>query len=147
MTAQNHTDITLLVKKTEEDVFNSATWGRHESAEPFPAPKETPTHIEVQEIVEHQPDADVQEYVEQTSSDVAIPADLKEIGVQSTHVVQYPHFNNIHVPLSDDKIIGGLKRPIDSAMRWLAEFCKYLLWKAHIRLKIAHGKAERVFEK
>jgi len=145
MTAQNHTDITLLVKKAQ-DVFDSSTWGRHE-AEPFPPPKETATHIELHEIVEHQPDSEVSEYVEQTAHEVPIPSDLKEIGVQSTHVVQYPHIKEIHVPLSDDKIVGGLKRPLDSAMRWLAEFCKFLLWKAHIRLKIAHGKAERVFEK
>lgn len=146
MTPLNYTDITLLVKKAQ-DVFDASTWGRHEAAEPFPTPKETPTHIEVHEIVEHQPDADVQEYVEQTASEVAIPADLQEIGVQSTHVVQYPHVKEIHVPLSDDKILGGLKKPLDSGLRWLAEFCKHLLWKAHIRLKVAHGKAERVFEK
>lgn len=145
MTTHNHTDITPLVKKAQ-DVFDASTWGRHE-AEPFPPPKETATHIEMHEMVEHQPDAEVAQYVEQSHHEIAVPEDLKEIGVQSTHVVQYPQAKEIHVPLSDDKIAGGLKRPLDSAMRWLAEFCKYLLWKAHIRLKIAHGKAERVFEK
>lgn len=145
MTAQNHTDISDLVKKAY-DAFDQSTWGRPE-AEPQRAPKETDSHIEVHEVVEHEPEAEVQEYVEQTAAPVPLSDDLQEMGVQSTHVVQYPHFNEVHVPLSDEKIASGLKKPMDAAIRWLAELCRYLLRKAHIRLKIAHGKAERVFEK
>ncbi len=145
MAHTNHTDISHLTSK-KHDVFDASTWGRPE-AEPINGPKEKGSHIEVHEAVEFQPDADVEEFVEQTASDISLPEDLKNLGVQSTHVVQYPHFQEIEVPLSDEKIAAGLKRPITSAVRWLAETCRYLLRKAHIRLKIAHGKAERVFEK
>lgn len=145
MSALNYTDISHLIRKAH-DAFDSSTWGRPE-AEPRPAPKETDAYIELHEVVEHEPDAEVQEYVQQTAAAVPISEDLQNMGVQSTHVVQYPHYKEIQVPLSDEKIAMGLKKPINEAIRWLAEICRYLLRKAHIRLKIAHGKAKRVFEK
>lgn len=145
MSASNHTDISHLTKK-KHDIFDVSSWGHHES-EPSAPPKERDSHIEIHEAVEFQPDADVEDYVEQTASDISLSEDLKNLGVQSTHVVQYPHFQEVEVPLSDEKIVAGLKRPMNSALRWLAETCRYLLRKAHIRLKIAHGKAQRVFEK
>lgn len=145
MTAQNFSDVSHLIKQAR-DSFDATTWG-HPEVERIPAPKEQAEYVELHEIVEHEPDADVAEYVEETQGAVKVPHDLQAIGVQATHVVQYPHIKEVQVPLEDDKIALGLKQPIDSAFRWLAEICLYLLHKAHIRLRIAHGKAERIFEK
>lgn len=155
---QNYTDIQdlalallgmdqeVLEEEFGADAFDQTSWGKPER-ESYPAPQEKPTHIEMHEAVEHEPDAEVSEYIEEQNGPIQISDDLKELGVQPTHVVQYPTQNTIEIPLEDDEIVAGLKKPLDSGFRWLAEVCLYLLRKAHIRLKIAHGKAERIYEK
>jgi hypothetical protein len=145
-TAQNYTDISDLVHDVQ-DAFNIASWG-HPEAEPRPAPKEHSDHIELHEAVEDEPSADLQGYVQSKPVSIDLPADVRELGVEEIeHPVQYPKQLQVKVPLSDDKIIAGKKLPLDSSFRWFAEVCLFLLHKAHIRLKVAHGKAERIFEK
>lgn len=142
---QNYTDITDLVLEAQ-DAFDILSWG-HPESEPRPAPKERTDHIEMQEVVEHEPGSDVQGYVQSHPVQIDLPEDVRDLGVEVIeHPIQYPAHVSIKVPLSDEKIIQGKKLPLDSSFRWLAEVCLFILHKAHIRLKIAHGKAERIFD-
>lgn len=163
---KNHTDVMHLVTNAR-DVFDKATWGKpeHESANGVvdndadgltgsadmdfdvdQDPSEQAEYIELHEMVEHEPDDEVKPFIEQRHTKIDIPEDLQALGVQATHAVQYPKADKIKVPLSDDKIAFGLKQPLDSAIRWLAEVCKRIFNKAHVRLVVAHGKAQRMFE-
>jgi hypothetical protein len=140
---QSHTDIKHLIEKAR-DAFDVSSWGGPER-EPHPAPKEYSDHIEMHEVVEHEHDAEVQEYVQNTQHVIKLPKDLRKLDVEYKEgPIQYPSYKTVTIPLSDDQIVKGLKDPISSSLRWLAEQCLYLLKKANIRLEIAHGKAERV---
>lgn len=155
--SSNHTDITFLISQTSQQqtqgpqaALQPVSYGHPEKAPLFPrlksdseAPKD---HVEIHEVVEHQPEPEVQPYVEPRPEKVQVPQDLQDVGVESTGSTQFPSYNSIKLPISDDRVLQGLHRPISSSLRWLAEFCLHLLKKAHIRLRMAHGKAVRMFE-
>lgn len=129
------------------DAFDQASWGHPETG-PMPAPREKADHIEMHEVVEHEVSPEVADYVEEQKDLPEIPQDLKDMGVEATQKpVQYPHHQTVKVPLTDEQIIQASKAPIDSSIRWLAEFCKRVLHKANIRLKVAEGKATRIMDK
>lgn len=52
----------------------------------------------------------------------------------------------VQLPLSDDAVIRGLHAQVASSILWLASWCIRKLKKAHILLKIVHGKVVRVNE-
>jgi len=142
---ESFTDINHLVEEAR-DAFDIHSWGRPES-EPHPAPREQSTYIEMHEASEHEPDDDVADYIEPRHAPVKVPEDLQKLGVQTTHAVQYPNYREVHVPLSDEKIMQGLKAPFDAGFHWLAELYVYILQKAGIKLEVKHGKVLREFEK
>jgi hypothetical protein len=72
---------------------------------------------------------------------------MKKLGVQASTPQNFTGYQKVQLPISDDQILQGKKQPITDSIRWLAEFCIFLLKQAHIQLKIAHGKAQRVFKK
>lgn len=140
-----YTDISHLILEAQ-DAFDMASWGMPER-DPMPAPKERSDHVEMHEVVEHQPTEAVDGYVEDAHTPIFVPPDVQALGVVPVaHAVQYPAYDTVKVPLADQNIIAGKKMPITSAYRWLAEWCLYLLKRAHIRLRVAHGKAERIFD-
>lgn len=142
---QTHTDITHLIDRAK-DAFDISSWSPPES-EPRPIPKEQSDYIELHEAVEHEPTHDVAEYVKEKTPNIEVPKDVEDLGVEVIDKpVQYPKHQTVKVPLTDAKIMQGKKMPLDSSFRWLAEVCLYILHKAHIRLKMAHGKAVRIFE-
>lgn len=135
------------LQDTQKDVFDQTSWG-HPEAGPMPAPREKTDHIEMHEVVEHEVSPEVADYVEEQKDLPEIPKDLQDIGVEATQKpVQYPHHQTIKVPLTDEQIIQASKAPMDSSIRWLAEFCKRILHRANIRLKVAEGKATRIMDK
>lgn len=141
---QNFTDITDLIKAANKQHYVS--YGGPEKAPPMRPPEASQDHVEVHEVVEHEPEPDVAEHVTVHPEVVKIPQDLQEQGVESTGQTHFPTHNAVQLPISDDKVIQGLKSPMSSSVRWLAEFCLFLLHKAHIKLKLAHGKAVRMFD-
>lgn len=144
-----YTDITFLILEAQ-DAFEIPEWGPLPEHEPSrPQPKETPQHIEMHEVVEHEPEPEVSPFVQQTAQVAPlVDQELQDAGVEAVgEPVQYPTHTIVHVPLTDDQIVSAKKLSSSSALRWLAEWCMYLLRRGHIRLKIAHGKAERILEK
>lgn len=99
---------------------------------------------EMQEVVEHQPEPEVRPYVQPRAETIDIPPDLKQFGLQPANTTQFPNYQNIKLPLPDEKIVVGLHAPVTNSLRWLATLAVYLLQKAHLGLKVVHGKVIRV---
>jgi hypothetical protein len=142
--SQNFTDISDVIKAAQE--HQVAYGGGPERIPPMRPPEVSKDHIEVHEVAEHQPEPEVKPYVEPRPEKVELPQEVVDEGVESTGHTQFPTYNSVKLPISDDKVLQGLKNPMTSSVRWLAEFCLYILDKAHIKLKTAHGKAVRMFD-
>lgn len=136
--AQNFTPIDDLIKKhlEKKEVFSHP-----KEAEPVVNKSEPLT---LQEKVEHEPqEKEVEKYVHLRPETIELPPDLKKIGVQSISTNQFPTYQNVKLPISDDKVITGLHAPITSSLRWLATLAVYILKLAHLKLRIVHGKVVR----
>ncbi len=98
----------------------------------------------IQEVVEHEPNKDVKGFVEPRPETIKLPNDLKMMGLEEVNTTKFPTYQNIKLPIADEKIVAGLHAPITSSLRWLATFALYLLRLAHLKLKTVHGKVVRV---
>ncbi len=132
---QNFTAIDDVVKKNKQPI------SKPKEVEPVPSSKET---YEIKEVVEHKPEEEVRPYVSPRAETIELPPDLKKMGLQPATTTQFPTYQNIKLPISDNKILTGLHAPITSSLRWLATLAIYLLQKAHLTLKIVHGKVIRI---
>ena len=136
----NFTKIDEVLKKNNLSVTSSSSF---KEGEPVIASKESSD--EIQEVVEHEPDGEVESFVSPRSNTIELPPDLTKLGVQSSNSgTNFPSYQNIKLPISDDKVITGLHAPINSSLRWLATFAIYLLAKAHLGLKVVKGHVVRV---
>lgn len=119
--------------------------------QPLSLPKEAEPilkkEIEYQESVEHEPSQELKPYVQKRAETIKLPPDLKKMGVQASTTSQTTTYQNVKIPLADDKVLVGMKAPITSSLRWLATFALYILHHAHLSLKIVHGHAVRVFKR
>lgn len=138
MSTNNFTPLNDSLKKT---VAQTSTASFTKEKEPVIAPKEK---IIIQEITEQKVEEEVRPHLKKRPEAVDVPPDLKKIGIQPTPSPQIPTYQNITLPISDDKIISGLHAPISSSLRWLATLAVYLLKMAHLQLKVFHGKIKRV---
>ena len=100
----------------------------------------------IQEVVEHEPDPEVESFVSPRSDSIELPPDLKKLGLSATKTTKFPKYKNIKLPLSDEKIVVGMQAPVTSSMRWLSTWATYLLAQAHLGLKTVGGKVIRVFK-
>ena len=144
MTAKNYTSIDDLVKKLKPRLTPSTqefVRGTTKESEPIPTRKEK---YEIKEAVEHQIEEEVKPFIQPRAETIKLPPDLKKMGLQPSTTTQFPSYQNIKLPLSDDKIIAGLHQPITSSFRWLATLAEYILKQAHLILKVIHGKVIRV---
>jgi len=134
--AKNFTAIDDLVKKLKKE--NRAV-SLHKEAEPVAAEK-----FEIKEVVEHKAEEEVRPYISPRQDTIELPPDLKKMGLQSTSSTQFSSYQNIKLPIPDEKVVVGLHAPITSSFRWLATFAVYLLATVHLGLKVVHGKVIRV---
>lgn len=79
---------------------------------------------------------------------IELPPDVKKMGVtpvgSSTPVATTTTLPRVLLPISDDQVVAGLHVHVINAFRWLAVWCIKKLKKAHIALKVIHGKIVRV---
>lgn len=61
-------------------------------------------------------------------------------------VVPLPAIPTVQLPVSDDTVARGLHAQAANSLLWLALWCVKKLKKAHILLKVIHGKVVRVKE-
>lgn len=144
--SQNFSQIDDLVKKLKNPKVvpeNVTSRGTAKEAEPIPTTKEK---YEIKEAVEHQVEEEVKPFIQPRAESIDLPPDLKKLGLQPTTTTQFPSYQNIKLPISDDKIISGLQQPISSSIRWLATLALYLLKQAHLILKVVHGRVVRVIK-
>lgn len=103
----------------------------------------------VQEIVK---DVEISPEVERVGvtavnrQSIELPPDVKKLGVTpsgpSTPVSTTT--TTVVLPISDQQVVAGLHAQIISSLRWLAVWCLKKLQKAHVMLKVIHGKIVRV---
>jgi len=138
----NFTKIDDVLKKNNQSTTSSVF-----SKEGEPGFLKGESSDEVQEVTEHEPDAETESFVSPRSDTIELPPDLIKLGVQSsTNTNNFPTYQNVKLPISDDKVITGLHAPISSSLRWLATFAIYLLARAHLRLKVVKGHVVRVLK-
>lgn len=79
---------------------------------------------------------------------IELPLDVKNLGVTQTGasapLQSTPALPRVDLPISDNQVVVGLHTSIGNAVRWLATWCIKKLKKAHIALKVIHGKIIRV---
>ncbi|MBI4999276.1 hypothetical protein HZB97_00710 [Candidatus Gottesmanbacteria bacterium] len=85
--------------------------------------------------------------VEVQKEEIELPPPLPKMGVAQTGAELPVSAPAISLPLTDDKIVGGLAASIWASLRWLAEWCLKQLKKAHVKLKKVHGQIVRVITK
>lgn len=78
---------------------------------------------------------------------VELPPDLKKLGVSHTGSsvpVTNVAIPPVSLPISDSAVVSGLHAKVTSSLKWLSVWCIKKLTKAHVMLKIVHGKITRV---
>jgi hypothetical protein len=86
--------------------------------------------------------------VVQTAETIELPPDVKNLGMTqvgaATPVTPAAAVTPVTLPLSDAQVVTGLSANVSLAIRWLAVWCTKKLKKAHVVLKVVHGKIVRV---
>lgn len=148
--SQNFTPIESLINQLTSPQSQPTPTGNVEKREPIGAAHlESPTPTEA--YTDEQDDKQTQEYIAnnvEIKNDIPdIPADVAAAGVAVSGVQPWGLTPKVvELPLKDEEIPAGLKKPVSSGMRWLAEICVYMLKKAHLKIKQIHGKVMRVKE-
>lgn len=124
--------------------LGSGSVSRPRETEPAALSKED---YDFKEVVEHEPDEEIKPFVNPRAETISLPPDLKKLGLQPATPAQFPGYQNVKLPISDDKVILGMHQPVTSSFRWLATLAIYILSKAHLVLKFVHGKTIRVFKR
>lgn len=93
-----------------------------------------------------QAQAPVSQFVQEVKDEVEVPPELIKVGLKPVAQSDNPAYQNVKLPISDEKVMEGLDKPPTSSYRWLAELCRYMLRLAHIQLKKVHGHVIRVFK-
>jgi hypothetical protein len=128
---------------TIDDLMKNKNVVSSTNKEVAPSKSTKSEYSEIEEVIEHKADQDVERFTNPKAETIELPPDIKKLGTQSTGSTQYSAYQNIKLPISDDKVITGLHAPITSSLRWLATFAMYLLACAHVGLKKVHGKVIR----
>ncbi len=131
MADKNYTKIDDLIKPISQP----------KEAEPVGSEK-----FEIKEVVEHKAEEEVAPYISPRQDSIELPPDLKKMGLQAATSSQFNSYQNIKLPISDEKIVVGMRAPITSSIRWLSAFAVYLLARVHLGLKVIHGRVIRVIK-
>lgn len=153
MANDNYTPFQISLKKQEpapepvsvkSPLGGSLSGRKAPEAEPIPAVK---PEVKVnEESKEKNLAPEVIEYVQQHEEKVKIPEALKQIGVvadakdhEIEEVVEGPK-----LPMTDQQIVDGLKKPMSMSAHWLSLFLLYILQQAHYTIKVIHGSVKRI---
>ncbi len=139
----NFTPIEDLIKKYQQDK-QAGQISKPKESEPVLNKTED---VEIKEVAEHKIEEEVRPYIKQTHETIELPPDLKKVGLQPASTsINFQAYQNVKLPISDDKIMPGLHAPITSSLRWLATLAIYILRKAHLAIRVVGGKAVRVIK-
>jgi len=141
MAQKNYTPIDDLIKKRQKkEVISLPT----KEVELIPNKEE----IQFKEVKEKEIDEEgLKPYLTKREEMIKLPPNIEKLGLKKVPTTQFPQYQTVKIPISDDKVISGLHAPITSSLRWLATLALYILQQAHISLKVVHGRVVRVFKK
>jgi len=139
MIQKNYTPIDDLIKKWQQKAAVSLP-----SKEAEPIPKK---EIEFKEVKEKEVEEEVRPHIVKREETIKLPPDIEKLGLKPIPTTQFPQYQSIKLPITDEKIITGLSAPVSSSLRWLATLALYLLQQAHLSLKVIHGRVVRVLKK
>lgn len=137
---KNFTSIDHLIKRYHAPISSGPKEGE-------PIPTRPPETYHLQEIVEHEPPEEVKEHVDVRQETVKLSEDLKKMGLQAVDQTQFPSYQNVKLPMSDEKVYNGLHAPVYTSLRWLSTFALYILQMSHLTLKRVHGKVIRIIKR
>ena len=140
MTKKNYTPIDDLIKKWQQKELVSLP---NKEAEPIPKKAE----IEFKEAKEKEVEEEIKPHLIKREETIKLPPDVQKLGLKPVPTTQFPQYQTVKLPISDDKIISGLHAPVTSSLRWLATLALYILQQAHLSLKVIHGRVVRVLKK
>lgn len=144
--AQNYSPIDHLLTDGNEPSKLSTSYAKE--TEPILKKREAIGHAveqkDISEVVENIISQEVSPHVEVRKEAIDLPPDLSKMGVRSALATKFTKYKKIVLPISDEGVARGLRAPINSSARWLAEYCVLILKKAHMGLRIIHGKVRRV---
>ena len=133
---QNYTPIDELMAK-----LNAPVSGPTKEVEPLTKINEP---LKIHEITEHKEiDESLKNHLEIKKENVELSPELKNVGVEAVETSSFQSQKPITLPLSDEKILIGIHKPITSSLKWLATLAMYMLKQAHMTLKVVHGKVIR----
>jgi len=146
----NHTPIQHLIDDVDQqDKTNKQTIRITKEGEPIEINAEKIVPQEV-EIVDNEPrleDKEVEKFIEVNHEEPTIHPELKKAGLRTIDNTSLDPKHRVELPLSDEKVMEGLHKPITSSYRWLAEFALFMLKQAHLSLKKVHGHVIRVMQR
>lgn len=134
----NFTDVGHMVDKQKKD--HPVSFSHSKESEPGA------DFSQIKEVVEHEAPPEVEKFISPRAETIELPPDLQKLGLQQATTTQFPTYQNIKLPISDDKVVLGLHAPVTSSLRWLATLAVYLLARAHLGLKVVGGKVVRVIK-
>ena len=139
MTQKNYTPIDDLIKKwPQNDIISLPS----KEAEPI-----LKKEIEFKEAKEKEVEEEVRPHIIKREETIKLPPDIEKLGLKPIPTTQFPQYQTVKLPISDEKIITGLSAPVSSSLRWLATLALYLLQQAHLSLKVIHGRVVRVLRR
>ena len=146
----NHTPIHHLIDDANsQDNTNKQTMRITKEGEPIEinAEKIIPQEVEIVDTEPRIEDREVEKFVEVNQEEPSIHPELKKAGLQTIDNTSLDPKHKVELPLSDEKVMEGLHKPITSSYRWLAEFAFFMLKQAHLSLKKVHGHVVRVMQR
>jgi hypothetical protein len=145
MSQLNFTPIDTLIDKYNSQPQQSASITITKEGEPITISTETNRKQEVQ-FAENEPNIEDRE-VKENKNEPTLSPELKKAGLNVIDSSSLDPKHRVILPISDDKVLEGLDKPITSSWRWLAEFARFFLVQGHISLKKIHGKVVRVIQR
>ena len=150
MLQKNYTPIDNILTRLKKDHKTTVAISKEgeavplsiESKEATGKPEFTPSESEP--IVERK---EIKEYITEVDQEPELHPELKKAGLQYVDSAKLSPLQKLQLPISDEKVVAGLQKPVTSSWRWLSEFAIYILGQAHIILKVIHGKVVRVVKR
>lgn len=104
--------------------------------------------LPMREAVEHSiQDAHVAAFVQVKPENIKLSPELKNVGLKPVNQTNFPAYQNVKIPISDEAVLEGERMPVNTSFRWLAEYAKWLLWRARISIKKIGGRVVRVISR
>ncbi len=141
-TTVDDTNVTTDDQKKSSQITGNGAAGSSTAKESEPAPS-VPGKTELTSPREKTLSPEVVEYIKKQEESIKVPEALKNIGVSAGVDEDIP-MGGPTLPISDKKIVIGLKQPINSSVRWLAELALFILKQAHYTVKVINGHIRRI---